>query len=112
MDDCNLSENNIPEVVYQRICLAYGSISFVRPCRIPLVSSLAAAVSDVGFDAADHSLDGERHPHLRAMALARTWAWVGRASGLGDAAGVWMLSYSCRGDCIRTARGPLKPGCG
>jgi len=63
--------------------LAHGSISFVRTGRIPLVSSLAAAISDVGLDAADHRLDVSIIPvyvmwYLRA--LGRPWGalpgWV------------------------------------
>jgi hypothetical protein len=70
--------------------MANGSISFVRAGRIPMVSSLAAAISDVGLDAADHPLDGEHYPHLRHVALAHTWASVGVASRLGNAAGIRM----------------------
>ena len=77
-------------VVSGRLCLADGSISFVRPRRVPLVSSLAAAISDVGLDPADHRLDCEHHPHLHDVALAHTWASVGSTSWLGDAAGVWV----------------------
>ena len=77
-----------------RICLAHGSLSLVRARRIPMVSSLAAAISDVGLDAADHRLDREHHPGLRHVALARTWASLGGASWLGNAAGIRM----CRDD--------------
>ena len=70
--------------------MANGSISFVRACRIPMVSSLAAAISDVGLDDADHCLDGEHYPDLRQLAFAHTWASVGGASWLGDAAGIRM----------------------
>src|SRR5439155_12577399 len=42
-----------------RICLAHGSIASVCTDRISLVSSLAAAISEVGLDAADHHLDSE-----------------------------------------------------
>jgi hypothetical protein len=55
-----------------------------------MVSSLAAAISDVGLDAADHHLDCEHYPHLRHVALAHTWASVGGASWLGNAAGIRM----------------------
>src|SRR2546427_10785682 len=72
------------------VCLAHGSDSFVCTRRIPMVSSLAAAISDVGLDAADHYLDCEYHPHIRPMALARTWASVGGASWMGHAAGIRM----------------------
>src|SRR5438105_8664852 len=67
-------------VVSGCICLADGSISFVRTRRIPMVSSLAAAISDVGLDAVDHPLDCEHFPHLRYVALAHPWASVGVAS--------------------------------
>jgi osmotically inducible protein OsmC len=77
-------------VVSGRICLANGSISFVRTRRIPMVSPLAAAISEVGLDAADHPLDCEHYPHLRHVALAHPWASVGVASWLGNAAGVRM----------------------
>jgi hypothetical protein len=40
--------------------------------RIPMGSSLAAAISEVGLDAADHPLDSEHSPHLRNVALAHT----------------------------------------
>jgi hypothetical protein len=61
-----------------------------------MVSSLAAAISDVGLDAADHRLDCEHYPHLRYVALAHTWASVGAASWLGNAAGIRMRGNGCR----------------
>lgn len=67
------------------ICLADGSISFVRAGRIPMVSSLAAAISVVGLDIADHRMDCEHYPHLRHVALPDVWASVGGASWLGNA---------------------------
>jgi len=83
-------------VVSGPLCLANGSISFVRTRRIAMVSSLSAAISDVGLDAADHHLDGEHYPHIRPMAFARNWASVGVASWLGNAAGIRMRGNSCR----------------
>jgi hypothetical protein len=65
-------------------------MSLVCTRRFPMVSSLAAAISDVGLDAADHPLDCEHYPRLRPMALARPWASMGGASGLGDGGGIWM----------------------
>ena len=85
-------------MVSGRICLANGSISFVRTRRIPMVSSLAAALSDVGLDAADHPLDCEHFPDLRQLALAHAWTSLGVASWLGNAAGIRMRSDSCRND--------------
>jgi hypothetical protein len=76
--------------------VANGSISFVRPGRIPLVSGLAAAISEIALDTAAHCLDCEHYPHLRHVALARTWASVGAASCLGNAAGIRMHGNSCR----------------
>ena len=70
--------------------MANGSISLVRTRRIPLVPSLAAAISDVGFDTADCALDCEYFPDIYNVALPRTWASVGIASCLGHAAGIWM----------------------
>jgi hypothetical protein len=70
--------------------VANGSNSFVRTRRIPVVSSVAAAISDVGLDAADHHLDREHYPDLRHVALAHTWSSVGGASELGNAAGIRM----------------------
>jgi len=61
-----------------------------------MVSSLAAAISDVGLDAADYRLDCEHYPHLRHVALSHTWASVGAASWLGNAAGIRMRGNSCR----------------
>jgi len=75
--------------------VANGSISFVRTRGIPMVSSLAAAISEIALDAADHRLDCEHYPHLRHVALAHTWASVGAASCLGNAAGIWMRGNSC-----------------
>jgi len=87
-------------VVSGLICLANGSISLVCTRRIPMVSSLAAAISDVGLDTAAHRLDDEHSPDLRPMALARTWASVGIASRLGHAAGIRMFGSGWRRDCI------------
>ena len=105
-----------PEWSPDAICLAHGSISFVRTRRIPMVSSLAAAISDVGLDAADHHLDREHYPHLRPMALARTWASVGGASWLGNAAGIRMRGNRCRDYRFapepHVARAPMLNGVG
>jgi hypothetical protein len=60
-----------------------------------MVSSLAAAILDVGLDAPDYRLDREHYPHIRPMALARTWAAVGAASWLGHAAGIRMRGGGC-----------------
>src|SRR5260370_28415642 len=68
-----------------------------------MVSSLAAAISDVGLDAADHHLDCEHYPHIRPMALAHTWASVGGAPCLGDAAGIRMRGNGRCDDCIAPA---------
>ena len=87
-------------MVSGRIRLADGSITLLCTRRISLVSALAAAVLAVGLDAADHHLDGEHHPHIRAMALARTWASVGIASGLGNAAGIRMRGRGCWDYCV------------
>lgn len=72
--------------------MAHGGSSFLRARRIPLVPSLATTISDVGFNAGDHRVDGEHYPDLYDVALAHTWASVGCASGLGDGAGIRMRS--------------------
>src|SRR2546427_12914184 len=90
------------------ICLANGSISFVCTRHIPMVSSRATAISDVGLDTADHHLDCEHYPHIRPMALARTWASVGVASWLGNAGRIWMRR-SGRGNS-RLAKGHTTDG--
>jgi hypothetical protein len=61
-----------------------------------MVSSLAAAISDVGLDAADHDLDCEHFPDLRHVALARPWAPMGIASWMGHAGGIWMRGSGSR----------------
>jgi hypothetical protein len=63
---------HVAGAVSGRICLADGSIASVRTDRVPLVSSLAAAISEVGLDAADHHLDSEHYSHLRRLAFAHT----------------------------------------
>ena len=78
--------------------MANGSISFVRTCSIPMVSSLAASISEIALDAAAHRVDCEPYPHLRHVALAHTWASVGAAPSLGNAAGIRMRGDSCRND--------------
>jgi hypothetical protein len=65
-----------------------------------VVSSLAAAISGVGLDAADHYLDCEHFPDLRHVALAHTRASVGGASGLGNAAGVRMRGSGRSNYCV------------
>src|ERR1700757_4859612 len=55
-----------------------------------MVSSLAAAILDVGLDAANHRLDREHYAHIRPMALARARAAMGPASWLGRAGGIRM----------------------
>jgi hypothetical protein len=69
------------------ICLADGSVAFVRTGRISMVSFLDTAISEIGLDATDHHLDSEHHPHLRRLAFAHTGTpLVG--SCLDDAAGI------------------------
>jgi hypothetical protein len=99
--DCN-SFRSIAGVV-SGAGLAHGSMSFVCTRRIPMVSSLAATISDVGLDAADHHLDREHYPDIRPMAFARTWASVGGASWLGNAAGIRMRGSSRDHDCTAPA---------
>ena len=62
--------------------MAHGSFSFVRSGGVPLVSSLAVAISDVGLNAVDHHLDGEHFPHVCSMALTYAWPSLGCASQL------------------------------
>ncbi len=78
------------------VCLAHGSSSSVRARRIPMVSSLAVAISEVALDAADDRLDCEHFPHLHHVALALTGASMGAASRLGHAGGIWMRGHRCR----------------
>jgi hypothetical protein len=85
-------------VVTGHICVANGRISFVRTRRIPMVSFVAAAISEIAIDAAAHRLDCEHFPYLRHVALAHTWASVGTASCLGHAAGIRMLGNRCGND--------------
>src|SRR5580658_8843891 len=87
-------------MVPRPIRMAHGSISFVCTRRIPMVSSLAATVSDVGIDAADYHLDCQHFPRVRPMALAHTWASVGVASGLGHAPGIRMRGSRCCNYCV------------
>jgi hypothetical protein len=82
-------------VVSGNICLANGSISLVRTGRFPMVSPLVPAISEIARDAADHRLDCEHLSDLRHVALARTWASVGAASWLGNAAGIRMRGNRC-----------------
>ena len=86
ISDCNLAEKRIVKVVLGCLCLANGRISVVRPGCLPVVSALAAAVSDFDFDAAARRLDREHYPHLRQLALAHAWTSVGGASWLDNAA--------------------------
>ncbi len=74
-------------MVCGRICLADGSIASMRTGRVSLVLALAAAVSAVGLDAADHHLDGEHSPYLLRLAFAHAWAsvvssWLDYAAGI------------------------------
>ena len=98
MGHCNLAKNKSLSVRVVRgpICLALGSNSFVRPRSISVVPSLAAAIFDVGLDAADHYLDCEHYPGIRPVALARTGATVGGPSGLGDGSGIRVRGDRCR----------------
>src|SRR3989442_13836842 len=74
-----------------------------------MVSSRATAISDVGLDTADHHLDCEHYPHIRPMALARTWASVGVASWLGNAGRIWMRR-SGRGESFLSQRSTADAG--
>jgi hypothetical protein len=71
-------------VVSGPVCLAHGSISLVRTRRLPLVSPVAATLSDVDLDVADHPLDCGDYPHVRPMALEQSYGCVGIASRLGN----------------------------
>jgi hypothetical protein len=89
--------------------MANGSRSFVRTRRIPLVSSLAAAIPDIGVDTADHRLDDQHCPHLHHVALPHAWASVGRASWLGHDRGIWMRGRSRNRWATLKTDVPLKP---
>jgi hypothetical protein len=90
ISDCNLAKKRSTRVVSGRICVAHGSIALLCTGRISMVPPLAAALPAVGLNDAPHHLDSEHHSHICPMALARTWASVGIASWLGDAAGIRM----------------------
>ena len=81
------------------IRLAHGSISFVRTRHIPMVSSLAVAISDLGLDAADRFLDCQHYPYLRYVAFARTWSSMGLAPCLDHAGGIWVPDNRRCNDC-------------
>ena len=70
--------------------MAPGSNSLVCACRVSVVSALAAAVSDLGFDVADHRLERQHYPGLRHVALERSHGHLGNASCLGNARGIRM----------------------
>lgn len=76
--------------------MADGSISLVRARRFPMVSALAAAISDVAVHTGDLRLDCEHCPCLHHVALAHTWASVGGTSCLGDAHRIWIRGNRCR----------------
>ena len=56
-----------------------------------LVVSAAAAISDVGLNAADRRLDSEHYPCVHPMAFAHTWASMGGALP----GWVMLLEYGC-----------------
>src|SRR5262249_47057777 len=74
-------------MVFRRICLADGSVPFVRTGCLSMVLALVAAVPAVCFDVADHHLGGEHHPYLLRLASANTWTAV-VGSTMGHAAGI------------------------
>ena len=76
-------------MVIGRICLADGSIAFMRAGSISMVSALAAAVPAVGLDGAAHRLDSQHHPNLLRLAFACAWSSVD-TSWLDCAAGIRM----------------------
>jgi hypothetical protein len=67
-----------------------------------MVSSLATAISEVGLDAADHTLDCEHYPHLRRLALAHPWASV-VGSCLASAAGIRIRGNGRCNYCVASA---------
>ena len=85
-------------VVSRHICVANGSVSFVRSRRIPVVSALAAAIPEIALDIAADGLDCEHYPYLHHVAFARAWASLGTASCVGDAGGIWMRGSRCSAD--------------
>src|SRR5215469_955428 len=108
---CGEAQEHTARMVTGRICLANGSISFVRTGCVPLVPSLAAAIFDFGLDPAVHPLDCKHHPHLRPVAFAYTGASVGRTAWMGDAARIRMLGIGCCNDRLApdpaVARSPM-----
>jgi hypothetical protein len=90
MGDCGMAKKNRDEMVSGCICLANGRSSFVRSRGFPLVSPVAAAISNVVLDAADHSLDREHFCDICPVALARDRAFMGSTSWLGNVAGIWI----------------------
>ena len=81
-------------MVFGRICLADGSIAFMRTGRLSVVPALAAAVRAVGLDSADHHLDGEHHPNLLRLAFAHAWSavvgsWLDYAAGIRSRGNGW-----------------------
>jgi hypothetical protein len=92
------AKNQVAGMFSGSICVANGSIASVRTGYISVVSSLAAAVFEVGLDATDYRLDREHHPHLHGLALANTWR---RVDG----------SWPDNADRIRTCGNCRRAGC-
>src|SRR5260370_17972025 len=74
-------------MVCGRICLADGSIAFMRTGRLSVVPALAPAVRAVGLDGADHHLDREHHPNLLRLGFGDGWlsvvgSWLDYAGGI------------------------------
>ena len=79
------------------VCLAYGSVSSVRSRGISVVPPVAIAIPDLAPHSPADRVDDQHYPHLRDVALPRSWTSVGRASCLGNAAGIRMRrNRSCR----------------
>ena len=77
------------------ICLAHGRHPLVRARGIPLVSSVATSISDIGINAADSCVDGEHYPDVYSVASAETGASVGSTAGLDHAGGIRMPGNCC-----------------
>ena len=100
ISDCKLVAKDSTRVLSRSICLADGSDAFVRPRRIPLVSALAAAISDVALESADDRVEREYYPHLCNVAPPHAGSSLGSASWLGDAGGVRVYGNCRCHDCM------------
>src|SRR5579859_8213 len=76
-------------MVFRRICVADGDITYMRTGDLSLVPALAVAVHPLGIGCSDYHLDRQHYSNVLRLVSAHAWPSV-VGSWMDHVAGIWI----------------------